>query len=336
MAWLWPVPGNRITQYPHSGHIAYDIGVPRGTPVIAPVAGTIEERVYTTGYGTHIRLHTDGGYTVIFGHLQDFVARPGQHVDAGQLIAHTGNTGHSSGPHLHLEVRNAANLAVMPQNFFLQSGNAPQVDNSLFTNPTAPGAPPAPRSQAAPPQAAPRVPFGRVAYTPSTQPMNRSGPGPASAQGAASGAVAAASAARKAAAAAPGITILNTPAGAIKIAPKIAWPQIIAGAAGLGLVFVGALGLATAPYRNKQEKLQQEDVKELLPLAASLVNPAAGVVASIGTSRTATQAAKRTQAAQKSQQRVNNRAAAQAARAAKKAAPAPAAKAAPAPAPTGE
>lgn len=58
-----------------------------------------------TGYGTHIRLYQQGFGMTIYGHLSKILVSKGQHVSQGEIIGITGNTGFSSGPHLHFEVR---------------------------------------------------------------------------------------------------------------------------------------------------------------------------------------------------------------------------------------
>lgn len=58
-----------------------------------------------TGYGTHIRLYKKGSGLTIYGHLEKSYVSKGQIIKAGQRIGLTGNTGTSSGPHLHFEFR---------------------------------------------------------------------------------------------------------------------------------------------------------------------------------------------------------------------------------------
>lgn len=70
--------------------------------------GVVEEERYDkTGYGWHLRVrHPDGSLT-IYGHNSKLYVRKGQHVKARQIIALSGNTGDSSGPHVHFEYRPA-------------------------------------------------------------------------------------------------------------------------------------------------------------------------------------------------------------------------------------
>lgn len=104
--WYFPVPSRRITQTFTGTHHAVDIGVPVGTPLYAPRAGTIEKVSFDAGgYGEHIVLDTIDGLRIYLGHLSEVNVKPGQEVAPGQQIGKTGNTGRSTGPHLHYEIR---------------------------------------------------------------------------------------------------------------------------------------------------------------------------------------------------------------------------------------
>jgi len=104
--WVWPVSGTRITSRFESGHQAVDIGIPVGTPLYAPHAGTIAKVGWdTSGYGEHIVLNTLDGLQIYLGHLSEVNVSVGDNVAPGQQIGRTGNTGNSTGPHLHYEIR---------------------------------------------------------------------------------------------------------------------------------------------------------------------------------------------------------------------------------------
>jgi len=104
--WIWPVSGTRITSRFESGHQAVDIGIPVGTPLYAPHAGTIAKVGWdTSGYGEHIVLNTLDGLQIYLGHLSEVNVSVGDNVAPGQQIGRTGNTGNSTGPHLHYEIR---------------------------------------------------------------------------------------------------------------------------------------------------------------------------------------------------------------------------------------
>lgn len=83
-----------------------DFAVPTGTPVKAAAAGTITKAGYdATGYGEHVRIQHESDYLSLYGHLASYCVRIGQHVEAGEVIGYSDNTGNSTGPHLHFELR---------------------------------------------------------------------------------------------------------------------------------------------------------------------------------------------------------------------------------------
>ena len=100
----WRPTVGTLTQPFHPGHDGIDIGVPVGTPVVAAADGVVTFAGEQSGYGTHVEVtHADGTVTT-YSHLSKIDSIVGQAVKAGQQIAESGNTGHSTGPHLHFEV----------------------------------------------------------------------------------------------------------------------------------------------------------------------------------------------------------------------------------------
>ncbi len=88
-------------------HAGLDFGVPVGTEVRAAQAGTVQSVTFDRGgYGKHVVLVHPDGTTTLYGHLSQVLVTGGS-VAAGQVFALSGNTGHSTGPHLHFEVRGA-------------------------------------------------------------------------------------------------------------------------------------------------------------------------------------------------------------------------------------
>lgn len=87
-----------------SNHTGQDFSVPTGTPVHAVAAGTITEAGWDHFYGWHTVIRHQDGTETWYCHLSQFKRRSGQ-VRPGEVIALSGNTGNSSGPHLHFEVR---------------------------------------------------------------------------------------------------------------------------------------------------------------------------------------------------------------------------------------
>ena len=93
-------------------HGGIDLGIPIGTDLIAPVAGKIvatNPNPKASG-GKYMKLKGDDGRAYEFMHLDSFVASRGQDVEKGQVIAKSGNTGPSTGPHLHFQVRERGKL----------------------------------------------------------------------------------------------------------------------------------------------------------------------------------------------------------------------------------
>lgn len=86
-------------------HEGIDLKAGIGTKVYAPADGIVELTKYNGGYGNMMVLSHSYGFKSVYGHLSRFALRPGEFVKKGQLIAYTGNTGLTAGPHLHYEVR---------------------------------------------------------------------------------------------------------------------------------------------------------------------------------------------------------------------------------------
>jgi murein DD-endopeptidase MepM/ murein hydrolase activator NlpD len=87
-----------------SDHNGVDLFVPTGTPVLATAGGKVVQAETVENYGVVVRIQHGAEYRTFYAHLADFTVRVGQKVNKGQLIAHSGNSGLSTGPHLHYEV----------------------------------------------------------------------------------------------------------------------------------------------------------------------------------------------------------------------------------------
>lgn len=104
----WPLTGTLTSGYGQRGgrlHAGQDIACPIGTPVAAAQGGTVLFAGQASGYGTAIYLQHAGGVVTRYGHLSKLLVRRGQAVSRGDRIALSGNTGRSTGPHMHFEVR---------------------------------------------------------------------------------------------------------------------------------------------------------------------------------------------------------------------------------------
>jgi len=101
----WPVLGT-ITQGYWYGHRAIDIGAPTGSAVLATDGGFISFAGWTdVGYGYLIVVDHANGFATYYAHLSNIYVAEGQAVERGQVIGAVGNTGNSTGPHLHFEIR---------------------------------------------------------------------------------------------------------------------------------------------------------------------------------------------------------------------------------------
>lgn len=86
-------------------HAGIDVGIPTGTTVRASRGGKIIVGGWLGGYGNCVMIDHGDGVVTVYGHLSEVTVGVGQYVDQGQQIALSGNTGRSTGPHLHFEIR---------------------------------------------------------------------------------------------------------------------------------------------------------------------------------------------------------------------------------------
>ena len=102
---VWPVSGV-VTQKFWSRHKGVDIGAPTGTAVKAADTGFVASAGWSdNGYGYYILIDHGNGYQTLYAHLSRILVEVGQSVGKGQRIGSVGNTGNSTGPHLHFEIR---------------------------------------------------------------------------------------------------------------------------------------------------------------------------------------------------------------------------------------
>jgi LysM repeat protein len=106
---IFPVGSRNFTQRYWYGHPGIDIALTEGSAVIASDTGTVTFAGWNAyGYGYLIVVNHGNGYETFYGHLSGINVGPGQVVNQGQIIGATGNTGNSSGPHIHFEIRQNA------------------------------------------------------------------------------------------------------------------------------------------------------------------------------------------------------------------------------------
>jgi murein DD-endopeptidase MepM/ murein hydrolase activator NlpD len=106
----WPVPGSkRISSFfgPRHGrhHDGIDIAAKTGTSIIASAGGVIKHSGRMRGYGNVVIITHPNGYHTVYAHNSKNIAKKGQKVSQGEVIAKVGSTGRSTGPHLHFEIR---------------------------------------------------------------------------------------------------------------------------------------------------------------------------------------------------------------------------------------
>jgi murein DD-endopeptidase MepM/ murein hydrolase activator NlpD len=104
----WPVSGPVTSGFGMRWgrmHEGIDIMCSTGTPVRAAAAGTVIYAGWLGGYGNLVVVDHGGGLSTAYAHNSSFASSVGQSVAAGQVVSYSGNTGNSSGPHVHFEVR---------------------------------------------------------------------------------------------------------------------------------------------------------------------------------------------------------------------------------------
>ncbi|MCI6552986.1 MAG: peptidoglycan DD-metalloendopeptidase family protein [Lachnospiraceae bacterium] len=105
---IHPITGERTF------HNGVDVAVPTGTLLYAPVTGTVIQAQYSDTAGWFVRVQNETGWTVTFMHMDSLAVSPGQEVARGDFVGYSGNTGRSTGPHLHLEIRDPDGRPVNP------------------------------------------------------------------------------------------------------------------------------------------------------------------------------------------------------------------------------
>jgi len=111
---VWPVRGWVTSPYgnrtsPFSGilkfHEGIDIAAQTGTPVMAPADGVVIKAGFSTGYGNLVEISHGYGIKTVFAHNSRLNVKAGQRVKRGEVVSYVGDSGSSTGPHLHYEVR---------------------------------------------------------------------------------------------------------------------------------------------------------------------------------------------------------------------------------------
>ena len=107
MQFYYPTdPNCWISQGYKPEHKAYDFAVMTGTDVYAVANGNVSLiKELNKGYGKYLVIDHADGYQSLYAHLSEFLVVVGESVLGGSIVAHSGNTGNSTGPHLHLEIK---------------------------------------------------------------------------------------------------------------------------------------------------------------------------------------------------------------------------------------
>ena len=122
---MWPIEGPVTSSFgerqdPFNGegafHAGIDISAAYGSPVRATADGDVTTASMGTGYGREIVLNHGHDVSTLYGHLSSIAVLPGQHVARGEVIGYVGQSGRSTGPHLHYEVR-LKNVPVNPHKY---------------------------------------------------------------------------------------------------------------------------------------------------------------------------------------------------------------------------
>ena len=117
---IWPIFGSRITSRLGKrwgvNHRGLDIATAIGGIVLAAQKGVVVKAGAHGGYGNTVFLRHDQGYRTIYAHLSTTLLKEGDRVKKGQIIALSGNSGRSTGPHLHFEIE-CGGIPLNPENF---------------------------------------------------------------------------------------------------------------------------------------------------------------------------------------------------------------------------
>jgi murein DD-endopeptidase MepM/ murein hydrolase activator NlpD len=122
----WPLGAGIVSsEFGHRGreqHEGLDIAADPGEPVYAAAAGEVLYADHNLrGYGNVVILRHDSSMTTLYAHNKSLQVHPGDKVKQGQVIALLGSTGHSTGPHVHFEIRRAQ-VALDPRQLLPKSG----------------------------------------------------------------------------------------------------------------------------------------------------------------------------------------------------------------------
>lgn len=105
---IHPITGERTF------HNGVDIAIPTGTSLYTPVEGVVTTAAYSDTAGNYLIITTEDGWSVKLMHMDSLAVSAGDTLERGTFVGYSGNTGRSTGPHLHLEVRNPEDVPIDP------------------------------------------------------------------------------------------------------------------------------------------------------------------------------------------------------------------------------
>lgn len=118
MAYKITSPFGSLESFRNKPHSGVDFSMPNGTPLKSIRDGVVERVTNDGDIGNGIIIKFNDGNTGIYGHLSDIAVKKGQSIHAGDLIGHSGNSGHvvgvNGGYHLHLGIKNGEGMFVDP------------------------------------------------------------------------------------------------------------------------------------------------------------------------------------------------------------------------------
>ena len=126
--------GSRIGPFTgqHEHHLGLDIPAQFGSPILAAGKGTVTYAAYAPGYGNLVEIDHGQGVMTRYGHADRLLVKVGAIVEQSQVIATVGNTGKSTGPHLHFEVSKGG-LSIDPKLLFAIEGKPSSSDAQRYT-----------------------------------------------------------------------------------------------------------------------------------------------------------------------------------------------------------
>ena len=151
----WPLKNIIITQYfgdtafaksgayNGKGHNGIDFGASPGTPILSSLSGTVAGTGNTDlvagcySYGKWVLINHDNGLSTLYAHLSLIKAEKGQRVSTGDIIGYSGNTGYTTGPHLHFGVYATQGVKIVQYTNSVNCKNAviPVADLRAYLNP---------------------------------------------------------------------------------------------------------------------------------------------------------------------------------------------------------